>query len=245
MAIGLGRMFGFRFPENFRWPYLADTMPDFWRRWHISLSAWFRDYLYVPLGGSRVSPTRTYMNLVSLFFLCGLWHGASWNFVIWGAVSRRISRVRTSDRLAGRVRRPSYTDSTGGPGPFGPGALLCHVYLLLVVMSGWVFFRAPTLPGALAFFKALAGHSAAAPTPLYRAVWYLTSELWLSLTAGASDRRPLFPFSAAGVIESGERRRGRISSGPSVSRTRSRPVGGGRRRSLHRAEPQQPMMKGC
>ena len=84
MAIGLGRMFGFRFPENFRWPYIADTVQDFWRRWHISLSSWFRDYLYVPLGGNRVSPGRMYGNLVLVFFLCGLWHGASWNFVVWG-----------------------------------------------------------------------------------------------------------------------------------------------------------------
>ena len=84
MAIGLGRMFGFRFPENFRWPYVADTVQEFWRRWHMSLSAWFRDYLYVPLGGNRGSRPRTYVNLVTVFFLCGLWHGASWNFVIWG-----------------------------------------------------------------------------------------------------------------------------------------------------------------
>ena len=84
MAIGLGRMFGFRFPENFRWPYVATSVTAFWRRWHISLSTWFRDYLYIPLGGNRVSPARRYVNLVTVFFLCGLWHGASWNFVIWG-----------------------------------------------------------------------------------------------------------------------------------------------------------------
>src|SRR6185295_17982737 len=84
MAIGLGRMFGFRFPENFRWPYIADSVQEFWRRWHISLSTWFRDYLYIPLGGNRVSPARRYRNLITVFFLCGLWHGASWNFVIWG-----------------------------------------------------------------------------------------------------------------------------------------------------------------
>ncbi len=84
MAIGLGRMFGFRFPENFRWPYVATSVTAFWRRWHISLSTWFRDYLYIPLGGNRVSPARRYFNLITVFFLCGLWHGASWNFVIWG-----------------------------------------------------------------------------------------------------------------------------------------------------------------
>ena len=84
MAIGLGAMFGFRFPENFRWPYIAQTVQEFWRRWHISLSTWFRDYLYVPLGGNRVRRHGPYVNLVTVFFLCGLWHGASWNFVIWG-----------------------------------------------------------------------------------------------------------------------------------------------------------------
>ena len=101
MAIGLGRMFGFRFPENFRWPYIADSVQEFWRRWHMSLSTWFRDYLYVPLGGNRVSPGRTYVNLVTVFFLCGLWHGASWNFVIWGlwhgaflVIERATRRVR-------------------------------------------------------------------------------------------------------------------------------------------------------
>jgi len=86
MAIGLGRMFGFRFPENFRWPYVAASVTAFWRRWHISLSTWFRDYLYIPLGGNRVSPARRYFNLVTVFFLCGLWHGAGLTFVLWGAL---------------------------------------------------------------------------------------------------------------------------------------------------------------
>ena len=84
MAIGLAHLFGFRFQENFNYPYVAQSIQDFWRRWHISLSAWFRDYLYVPLGGNRVAPGRVYLNLVTVFFLCGLWHGASWTFVVWG-----------------------------------------------------------------------------------------------------------------------------------------------------------------
>ncbi len=112
MAIGLGRMFGFRFPENFRWPYIADSVQDFWRRWHISLSTWFRDYLYVPLGGNRLSPARTYGNLVAVFFLCGLWHGASWNFVIWGlfhgtflVIERLVSR---SSRRPGPLALPIF-----------------------------------------------------------------------------------------------------------------------------------------
>ena len=122
MAIGLGRMFGFRFPENFRWPYIADSVQEFWRRWHISLSTWFRDYLYVPLGGNRVSPARRYRNLITVFFLCGLWHGASWNFVIWGLWHGAFLVV---ERVIGRITKsPDLTNSptTGvlGRGRSGP-----------------------------------------------------------------------------------------------------------------------------
>lgn len=188
MAIGLGRMFGFRFPENFRWPYIADSVQDFWRRWHISLSTWFRDYLYVPLGGNRISPARTYGNLVAVFFLCGLWHGASWNFVIWGlfhgtflVIERLVSR-RQGGHAVREVRAVRE----------GARAALLHVYTLLVVMVGWVFFRADTLPGAIAFLKAMAGLSPAVPTP-FTVQWYLTPELWLALAAGVVGSMPWVP----------------------------------------------------
>jgi len=177
MAIGLGRMFGFRFPENFRWPYVASTVQDFWRRWHISLSTWFRDYLYVPLGGNRVPPARRYRNLVTVFFLCGLWHGASWNFVIWGLfhgsflVAERVGLGDAIKRLWAPVR---------------------HAYLLIVVMIGWVFFRADTLPAALAYLKSMAGLTVPAPTP-YLLSWYLTPELGLALAAGAIGSMPIVP----------------------------------------------------
>ena len=180
MAIGLGRMFGFHFPENFRWPYIADSVQDFWRRWHLSLSMWFRDYLYVPLGGNRASPARMYWNLVTVFFLCGLWHGASWNFVIWGlfhGVFLVFERVTGWPRL-----RPS------GFGAASP--LVRHTYLLLVVMIGWVFFRADTLPAALAFLRALAGFGPASPT-VFAVRWYLTPELWLALAAGVVGSTPI------------------------------------------------------
>jgi alginate O-acetyltransferase complex protein AlgI len=177
MALGLGRMFGFRFPENFRWPYVAETIQDFWRRWHISLSAWFRDYLYVPLGGNRTSAARTYGNLVIVFFLCGLWHGASWNFVAWGLfhgcflVLERLGLADVIKRLWKPIR---------------------HAYLLAVVMIGWVFFRADTLPAAVEFLKALGGTRAVTPTP-YALQWYLTPELWLALVAGAVGSIPIVP----------------------------------------------------
>jgi alginate O-acetyltransferase complex protein AlgI len=192
MAIGLGRMFGFRFPENFRWPYIADSVQEFWRRWHISLSTWFRDYLYIPLGGNRVSPARRYRNLVTVFFLCGLWHGASWNFVIWGLwhgaflVIERVTFNR-GDRGARRE-----TQRTG----FLSWPIWPHLYTMLVVMVGWVFFRAETLPGAVAFLKAMSGAAAAAPTP-YTVWWYLTPELWLALAAGAIGSAPWVPALSA------------------------------------------------
>jgi alginate O-acetyltransferase complex protein AlgI len=192
MAIGLGRMFGFHFPENFRWPYIADTVQDFWRRWHISLSSWFRDYLYVPLGGNRVSPARIYANLVTVFFLCGLWHGASWNFVIWGLFHGAFLVVERLG-LAAAIRRL-----------WRP---LRHGYLLLVVMIGWVFFRADTLDSALGFLAAMTGRPATTPTP-YAVQWYLTSELWLALVAGTIGSLPVGPAVAAWRDRISDRRPG-------------------------------------
>jgi alginate O-acetyltransferase complex protein AlgI len=177
MAIGLGRMFGFRFPENFRHPYVADSVQEFWRRWHISLSSWFRDYLYVPLGGNRISSVRTYVNLVIVFFLCGLWHGASWSFVVWGLFHGTFLVLERAG-LADWIHRIS--------------SPLRHAYLMLVVMVGWVFFRADTLPQATSFLSAMAGFGAANPTP-YAVSWYLTPELGLALAAGVVGSMPVVP----------------------------------------------------
>ena len=172
-------MFGFRFPENFRYPTSPTRVQDFWRRWHISLSTWFRDYLYIPLGGNRVSPRRAYVNLVTVFFLCGLWHGASWNFVIWG-LYHGLFLVLERLGLGSTDRETAW-------------APVRHVYALVVVMVGWVFFRADTLAGALAYLRALVGGSAAAPTA-YTPGFYLTHELWLALLAGAIGAMPIVPL---------------------------------------------------
>ena len=178
MAIGLGRMFGFRFPENFRWPYAAETVQEFWRRWHISLSAWFRDYLYVPLGGNRLSIARTYLNLVVVFFLCGLWHGASWTFVVWGLLHGAFLVLERLGLATAVKRLPR---------------VLRHGYLLATVMLGWVFFRAETFAQAAAFLRALAGAGIAAPTAL-TVSWYWTAELTLALAAGIFGSAPVVPF---------------------------------------------------
>jgi alginate O-acetyltransferase complex protein AlgI len=211
MAIGLGRMFGFRFPENFRWPYIADSVQEFWRRWHITLSTWFRDYLYNPLAVNRVSHATRYRNLVAVFFLCGLWHGASWNFVIWGlwhGAFLVVERI-TLNRRGRRARRETQLSAISADSAVKSGFLSWpiwpHVYTMLVVMVGWVFFRADTLPGALAFLKAMAGATIAAPT-MYTVWWYLTPELWLALIAGAIGSAPWVPALAARIGRAGRPR---------------------------------------
>ena len=142
MAIGLGRMFGFEIRENFNFPYISKSIREFWRRWHISLSEWFRDYLYISLGGNRISVKRTYYNLLIVFFLTGFWHGASWNFIIWGLFHGFFMIV---ERVVGDHWRTPWT------------APLAHIYALLVVWFGWVFFRANDLGHALYFCEAMLG----------------------------------------------------------------------------------------
>ncbi|TDR22525.1 MBOAT family O-acyltransferase [Marinicella litoralis] len=136
MAIGLGRMFGFKILENFNYPYISQSIQEFWRRWHISMSQWFRDYLYIPLGGNRKSPGRIYFNLIVVFTLCGLWHGASWSFVVWGLYHGLFLVIE-------RLGLAQWLQQTFKP--------LRHLYVLLVVTFGWVFFRAENLTDALAF----------------------------------------------------------------------------------------------
>ncbi len=140
MAIGLGRMFGFHFCENFRYPYLADSVTDFWRRWHISLSTWFRDYVYFPLGGSRCSIGRNIFNLLAVWMLTGLWHGASWNFVAWG-LYYGLLLVLEKYLIAGVLAKLP--------------ALLRRVVTLLLVLVGWVIFRMETLPGIMSVLKGM------------------------------------------------------------------------------------------
>ena len=140
MAIGLGRMFGFHFLENFNDPYAATSITDFWRRWHISLSTWFRDYVYIPLGGSRVdSRARLVFNLFVVWTLTGLWHGANWTFVLWGALYFALLAL---EKLTGFAQRL---------GRWG------HVYALFFVLLGWVLFRARDLAHAAAYVQTLFG----------------------------------------------------------------------------------------
>ena len=140
MAIGLGSMLGFRIPENFNYPYIASSIQEFWRRWHISLSTWFRDYVYIPLGGNRKGNIRTYVNLATIFILTGFWHGATWSFVFWGVfhgLFMILERLFLGDLLK-KI-----------PSVFG------WIYTMLVVIIAWVFFRIESFPVALEYSKLL------------------------------------------------------------------------------------------
>ena len=131
MAIGLGKIFGFDFMENFNYPYLSQSIREFWRRWHISLSTWFREYLYIPLGGNRKGNVRTYINLFIVFLVTGLWHGAGINFVLWGAyygVFIVAERLFLGDILEKNRFK-----------------VLNHVYTMFVVIVGWMLFRIESL----------------------------------------------------------------------------------------------------
>ncbi|WP_323787265.1 MBOAT family O-acyltransferase [Psychroserpens sp.] len=140
MAIGLGKMLGFNFPENFNYPYISKSIREFWRRWHMTLSHWFRDYVYISLGGNKKSNLRTYINLFIVFFVTGLWHGASWTFIIWGMIHglfiiiERIGFDKTLKKLP---------------------KIITHLYLLFIVSLSWVFFRSESISDAFIYLKAM------------------------------------------------------------------------------------------
>jgi alginate O-acetyltransferase complex protein AlgI len=159
MAIGLGLMLGFRFPQNFDQPYRSQNITEFWRKWHMTLSRWFRDYLYIPLGGNRGGPFRTYVNLTLVFLLCGLWHGAAVTFVVWGlwhGVLLVVERV-LQHRFGWR-----------------PAGLAGWALTMLLVMIGWVFFRSPTIDFALRYIAALSSVGGIR----------LSDPIWLAMTPG-------------------------------------------------------------
>jgi len=175
MAIGLGRMLGFEFLENFNFPYISQSIREFWRRWHISLSNWFRDYLYIPLGGNRKSFLRTYLNLWVVFFLCGLWHGAKWNFIIWGALhgSYLVIERLGWDQYLNKLWRP-----------------IRHGYALLLVIIGWVFFRAETLTQAVQYLASMFGFTNATGIKYY-ALFYCDPKTVLTLLIGCIIAMPI------------------------------------------------------
>ena len=147
MAIGLGRMFGFHFLENFNYPYISRSITEFWRRWHMSLGTWFRDYVYFPLGGSRVNKGRLILNLFTVWFLTGVWHGANWTFIVWGLMYFVLLVI---EKLTGFYKKDRTLLSK----------ILLSIYTLFFVIMGWVVFRAESLPDAVNYIQTMFGFGA-------------------------------------------------------------------------------------
>ena len=142
MAIGLGRMFGFHFLENFNFPYMSKTITEFWRRWHISLSSWFREYVYIPLGGNRKGMKRQLFNIMVVWMLTGLWHGANWNFVMWGVYYGILLMIEKLFLLKWLDKAPAWID---------------HIYSMFLVIIGWTIFAQTDMSKLWAYLKAMFG----------------------------------------------------------------------------------------
>lgn len=177
MAVGLSRMFGFVIPKNFNSPYLSESITDFWRRWHISLSTWLRDYLYIPLGGNQHGPKRTYFNLAFVMVLGGLWHGANWTFVIWGAFHGCLLAF---ERALGK--RTVYKGF--------PKSFRVAITFMLVLVS-WVFFRSPSLSDATAYLGCMFGFSGQNPSLLLSSEMYSLYSLFISLLCALISFQPI------------------------------------------------------
>lgn len=173
MAIGLGRMFGFKFPENFRYPYQSVSITDFWRRWHITLSTWFREYLYIPLGGNRRGLARQALNLFIVWTLTGFWHGAGWNFILWGLYYFVILLLEKLFVLKALDKAPK---------------LLRHIYSLLLIVIGWVIFACDDITVLLPYLGSMFGaNGALGGMDLY---WLTTKAVLLIVCAIASTELP-------------------------------------------------------
>ncbi|MCF6350162.1 MAG: MBOAT family protein [Flavobacteriaceae bacterium] len=177
MAIGLGKMFGFDFLENFNYPYISKSIKEFWRRWHISLSTWFRDYLYISLGGNRKGKIRTYINLITVFFITGLWHGANYNFIIWGLLHGLFLIIERLgfDKVLLKLGKP-----------------ISHIYTLLVVLITWVFFKTETLTDALNYILQMFNFSM--PKDINLITYYMTKEVFLAFILAIVFSFPIYPY---------------------------------------------------
>ena len=173
MAIGLGQMFGFHFEENFKYPYISSTVSEFWRRWHISLQTWFRDYVYFPLGGSRVSKPRLVLNLFVVWALTGIWHGANWTFLAWGLL---YFVLLTFEKLSGLGKKNYWWG---------------HIYTMVFVIIGWVIFRSTGMGTAMLYIKAMFGIGAKGF--MDKAVWAYIAQNWIWFVFALIGCAPIMP----------------------------------------------------
>ena len=179
MAIGLGRMFGFHFLENFDYPYISRSITEFWRRWHMSLGTWFRDYVYFPLGGSRVNKPRLILNLFTVWFLTGLWHGANWTFIVWGLMYFVLLVI---EKLTGFYQKDKTIISK----------ILLSIYTLFFVIMGWVVFRAESMTDAINYIQTMFGFGASSfVDPLFL---QCLQQLSVWLVIGILLSTPIVPY---------------------------------------------------
>ena len=182
MAIGLGRVFGFHFNENFNYPYISASVTEFWRRWHISLSTWFRDYIYIPLGGNRCSKKRHIFNIFVVWLLTGIWHGAEWTFIVWGLLYFVFLMIEKNTNIIKRM------------------GWFSHVYTMLVVILAWVVFRAENLTEAVGYIGTMIGVNSCGLSDVIF-VEYLKQAKWL-LVAGVIFSMPYYKTAIRKVIKS-------------------------------------------
>ncbi len=182
MAIGLGKLFGFEFMENFNYPYISKSITEFWRRWHISLGSWFRDYVYIPLGGNRVSRPRWYLNLLVVWFLTGLWHGAAWNFIVWGLMFAVLLVLEKQWKLTFGMKTEQKKESV-------VQSVLKHGYVLFFVILSFVIFHASNLEEAMFYLRAMFG-AGGFPMVSQECIYYLKS-YGVLLTAAMIGATPL------------------------------------------------------
>lgn len=175
MAIGLGKMLGFNFPENFKYPYTARSIREFWKRWHITLSTWFRDYLYIPLGGNRRGSTRTYVNLFVVFFITGLWHGANWTFIIWGLFHGILIVIERLGLGTILNKVPN---------------VIAHFYLIFSICISWVFFRSDSLSEAVHYIVAMFSFQNQTNMEFFN--YYFSTELLIVLVLAALLSMPVY-----------------------------------------------------
>lgn len=177
MAIGLGRMFGFKFLENFNYPYISRSITEFWRRWHISLSTWFKDYVYIPLGGNRVNTAKFIRNIIIVWLLTGLWHGAAWNFIAWGGYYGLLLIIE-------KLFLSKYINKLWRP--------FQHIYTLFFVVLGWLLFRSETIEYAIDYFSVMIGISGQ-PIINFQALYYLL-EFKFELIIAVIATTPIYPI---------------------------------------------------
>ncbi len=175
MAIGLGLMIGFKFPINFNYPYISYSITDFWRRWHISLSSWFRDYVYIPLGGNRVKISRMYLNLLIVFIITGIWHGANWTFLVWGLFHGFFLVL---EKFTGLNKMEKYK-------PFR------WIITMVIVITAWVFFRADTIHDALLYIKAMFGFNSNGEMLILSELYLNNPAFYILMIVGIIGSTPL------------------------------------------------------